>query len=87
MSENTTIEWADHTFKPVVGLRPRLAGLSALLRRSSVPFFFKQWGEFNAAGLRVGKREAGNMLDGWDYRQGPEPPAGVNPYTRTGVFG
>ena len=32
------------------------------------PFFFKQWGAFNEAGRRVGKKAAGRELDGeaWD---------------------
>jgi len=28
------------------------------------PFFFKQWGEFNTLGERVGKKAAGRILDG-----------------------
>ena len=33
-----------------------------------VPFFFKQWGEFDESGVRVGKKKAGQLLDGrlWD---------------------
>ena len=33
-----------------------------------VPFFFKQWGTFDPAGKRVGKKAAGRILDGktWD---------------------
>ncbi|MEM7047847.1 MAG: DUF5131 family protein [Pseudomonadota bacterium] len=36
----------------------------------SIPFFFKQWGIFDAAGLRVGKKKSGRLLDGvlWDQR-------------------
>ena len=35
---------------------------------ASVPFFFKQWGEFNCCRVRVGKKKAGRMLRGrtWD---------------------
>ena len=35
---------------------------------AGVPFFFKQWGAFDATGRRVGKGRAGRMLDGriWD---------------------
>lgn len=35
---------------------------------ASVPFFFKQWGEYDENGVRVGKKAAGKMLDGqiWD---------------------
>ena len=28
-----------------------------------VPFFFKQWGEYNEEGVRVGKQRAGRLLD------------------------
>lgn len=33
-----------------------------------VPFLFKQWGEHDAAGVKVGKKRAGRLLDGrtWD---------------------
>ncbi len=35
---------------------------------SNVPFFFKQWGTYNARGKRVGKKRSGRLLDGrtWD---------------------
>lgn len=37
-------------------------------QEAKVPFFFKQWGAFNEQGQRVGKRNAGRLLDGqrWD---------------------
>ena len=37
-------------------------------RRNGVPFFFKQWGTFDADGRRVGKKSAGRLLNGrtWD---------------------
>lgn len=37
-------------------------------QRAQVPFFFKQWGEFDAQGRRRGKKGAGRMLAGriWD---------------------
>ena len=31
---------------------------------ADVPFFFKQWGEFDEAGKRVGKKNAGRQLNG-----------------------
>jgi len=39
-----------------------------------VPFFFKQWGEFEASGARVGKKKAGRIMDGqiWDERPNPK---------------
>ncbi len=36
-----------------------------------VPFFFKQWGEYDAAGVRVGRRHAGSMLDCKTWHQLP----------------
>ena len=39
---------------------------------SHIPFFFKQWGEFNADGVRVGKRGAGRILDGEIYSEFPD---------------
>lgn len=42
--------------------------------RARVAFFFKQWGTFNANGERVGKKNAGRLLDGktWDQMPGVE---------------
>jgi protein gp37 len=36
--------------------------------RNGVPFFFKQWGAYDAMGRRVGKKAAGRVLNGrtWD---------------------
>lgn len=39
---------------------------------AGVPFFFKQWGEHDAAGQRVGKAKAGCTLDGKEWRQFPK---------------
>lgn len=43
---------------------------------AGVPFFFKQWGEFSADGVRRRKKHSGRMLDGrtWD-----EFPCGLEP--------
>lgn len=38
---------------------------------AGVPFFFKQWGEYNSEGERVGKRSSGHLLDGQEWRQVP----------------
>lgn len=35
------------------------------------PFFFKQWGAFNEAGVRVGKKEAGKILDDRTWSEMP----------------
>lgn len=39
---------------------------------TDVPFFFKQWGEYNTTGQRVGKKIAGSMLDGKEHKEVPE---------------
>ena len=40
--------------------------------KHNIPFFFKHWGEFNEAGERVGKKKAGNLLDGKQYLEFPK---------------
>ncbi len=40
-------------------------------RRNKVPFFFKQWGAYNAEGERVGKKTAGRVLEGKEWSQLP----------------
>lgn len=56
------------------GARPMEAAWARALRdecaAASVPFFFKQWGEW-AGGTRVGKRNAGRILDGQTYSEFP----------------
>lgn len=39
----------------------------------NVPFFFKQWGEHNEAGERVGKKAAARSLDGRTWDEFPTP--------------
>jgi protein gp37 len=39
--------------------------------RAGVSFFFKQWGEFNQEGERVGKKKAGRVLDGREWNEMP----------------
>lgn len=36
-----------------------------------IPFFFKQWGEFNQYGIRIGKKKAGRVLDARQWDQIP----------------
>jgi protein gp37 len=52
----------------VVGIREQLTG-------ARVPFFFKQWGEFNEQGVKTGKKKAGHELDGVTYHEFPTVPA------------
>lgn len=42
---------------------------------AGVPFFFKQWGAHNEAGVRVGKGKAGRELDGQSWDGLPPGPA------------
>ena len=42
--------------------------------QANTPFFFKQWGEFTCKDgemIRVGKKEAGYLIDGKEYREMP----------------
>lgn len=39
--------------------------------QSGVAFHFKQWGEFNADQVRVGKKNAGRLLDGVEWNEVP----------------
>jgi protein gp37 len=39
---------------------------------AGVPFFFKQWGGYNADGIRVGKKRAGRLLDGREWNEMPK---------------
>jgi protein gp37 len=54
------------------GARPMRADWARDIRdhcdAANVPFFFKQWGAHDEAGIRVGKKHAGRVLDGrtWD---------------------
>ena len=41
---------------------------------AGVPFFFKQWGVYAADGVKVGKKMAGNMLDGQLWEEMPKQP-------------
>ena len=56
--------------------RPMAAEWALSLRNAStaagVPFFFKQWGEHDDAGARIGKRRAGRLLDGVEWSEAPE---------------
>jgi protein gp37 len=45
-----------------------IRGLRDQSNKASIPFHFKQWGEWGDGGVRVGKKKAGRELDGrtWD---------------------
>lgn len=38
---------------------------------AGVPFYFKQWGEWDQSWLRVGKKRAGCLLDGREWKEFP----------------
>jgi len=38
---------------------------------ASIPFFFKQWGEYDEFGKRVGKKKAGRVLEGKTWNEMP----------------
>jgi protein gp37 len=87
-----TLDWVICGGESGPGARPMHPDWARSLRdqcaAASVPFFFKQWGEWLAAmqdgardsgilnasdgPLRVGKHKAGALLDGAEYRQFPE---------------
>lgn len=68
------------------GARPPMIGWARSLRdqcvSAGVPFFWKQWGEYtpddptaaHTSMVRVGKKAAGALLDGQEWRQFPETP-------------
>ncbi|MBI2856972.1 MAG: phage Gp37/Gp68 family protein [Chloroflexi bacterium] len=56
----TQIEWVRDLRDQCVAARTR--------------FFFKQWGEYDASGSRVGRARAGRRLDGIEWNECPEGP-------------
>lgn len=43
-----------------------------MMQHIGVPLFFKQWGEYNDQGVRVGKKAAGRLLDGVLHDEMPQ---------------
>ena len=41
-------------------------------KAAGVPFFFKQWGAWNLQAVRIGKKAAGAVLDGCEWKEFPE---------------
>ena len=66
------VDWVIVGGESGAGARPMKAEWAHSLRdqcvEAGVPFFFKQWGTYNAAGHRAGKKAAGRILGGrtWD---------------------
>jgi protein gp37 len=69
------IDWVICGGESGPGARPMEAAWALNLRdqcsAAKIPFFFKQWGEFDAAGQRVGKKAAGRELDGCLHSEFP----------------
>ena len=70
------IDWVIAGGESGAGARPMAAEWARSLRDqcvdAAVPYFFKQWGEHDAAGVRRGKKAAGRLLDGQLWSETPE---------------
>jgi protein gp37 len=66
------------------GARPMRADWARDIRDqcdvANVPFFFKQWGAHDERGVRVGKKQAGRVLDGRVWDSLPEKPRSESEY-------
>lgn len=73
------IDWVIVGGESGTGARPMHPDWARELRyqcaAAGVPFFFKQWGEHDETGARVGKRAAGDLLDGAQHHAWPSSPA------------
>lgn len=71
----TSIAWIIVGGESGPNARPMQADWARLMRDqcvpADVPFFFKQWGEHDAQGVKVGKRQAGRLLDGREWNEFP----------------
>lgn len=47
-------------------------GIQSKCTEANVPFFFKQWGEHDVNGNKVGKKNSGNEISGEKYMEYPE---------------
>jgi protein gp37 len=70
-------------------VRPMLLDHARNLRdlciEQGVAFFFKQWGEHDAVGRRVGKAKSGRLLDGRTWDEMPDAPNAPSGRTPGGV--
>ncbi len=70
-----TINWVIAGGESGAGARPMrqewARGLRDQCRNAGVPFFFKQWGEHDCMGTRVGKSRAGSLLDNRQWHEFP----------------
>lgn len=69
------VDWVIAGGESGPGARPMRAdwarGLRDQCAQAGVPFFFKQWGEHDEAGARVGKKASGALLDGVEHKAFP----------------
>ena len=81
--DGATLDWVIVGGESGKGARPMHPDWARSLRdqcgRENVPFFFKQWGEWfgeNGVSVRIGKKQAGRLLDGFEHNAMPdyEPP-------------
>ncbi len=74
--ENNKLDWVICGGESGRGSRSLRSDLVRKLRnqckKTNTPFFFKQWGEFDELGKRVGKKAAGRLLDGEEVMEWPE---------------
>lgn len=72
---NSQIDWVIVGGESGSNARPMQADWVRSLRdqcqEAGVPFFFKQWGEYNEHGEKVGKDKSGRLLDGVEYNEFP----------------
>ncbi len=73
----TALDWVIVGGESGTGARPMHPDWARKIRDDcayvGTPFFFKQWGAFNAEGQRVGKEKAGRLLDGRTHDAITEP--------------
>ena len=74
-AHSTGIDWLICGGESGPGARPMHPAWARSLRdqcaSAGVPFFFKQWGEHGQDGRRVGRRAAGDLLDGVQHHEWP----------------
>lgn len=73
----TGIDWVIAGGESGPGARPMQIDWARSLQKqcesACVPFFFKQWGAYDEAGVRRGKKASGRLLDGRTWDEMPAP--------------
>lgn len=87
-SRAVAVDWIIAGGESGPGARPMDAAWAKSLRdqctASGVPFLFKQWGEHDERGERVGKKAAGRLLDGRTHDEFPANDRGQRSETSGG---